>query len=182
MQVLQRAQQTHVPSAVLCCGVLLLCLYLQYQCEDVLGDGQLLDALGVGLGRTDMVNVALAVKKLGEDPKKNVDTVSAGTLLRLSRLQQSDLLQSDFVMVLFCMYMSFKTPGLTRLTSLFAFIPPHAKSVLACVLQHINSAARLSEGCPGWFTTNRNGLHQQPADNERFQQVPRLCSMPKCCG
>jgi hypothetical protein len=52
-------------------------LYLQYQCEDVLGDGQLLDALGVGLGRTDMVNVALAVKKLGEDPKKNVDTVGA---------------------------------------------------------------------------------------------------------
>lgn len=59
------------------CIVQVLCLYLQYQCEDVLGDGQLLDALGVGLGRTDMVNVALAVKKLGEDPKKNVDTVGA---------------------------------------------------------------------------------------------------------
>lgn len=74
LQRLQAAQQTHAPQR-LHCGVLLLCLYLQYQCEDVLGDGQLLDALGVGLGRTDMVNVALAVKKLGEDPKKNVDTV-----------------------------------------------------------------------------------------------------------
>lgn len=48
---------------------------LQYECEDALGDGHLFDALGVGLGRTEMVNVALAVKKLGEDPQKAVDTV-----------------------------------------------------------------------------------------------------------
>lgn len=49
---------------------------LQYECEDALGDSLLFDALGVGLGRTEMVNVALAVKKLGEDPQKAVDTVS----------------------------------------------------------------------------------------------------------
>lgn len=49
---------------------------VQYECEDILGDAALFDALGVGLGRTEMINVALAVKKLGEDPHKNVETVS----------------------------------------------------------------------------------------------------------
>lgn len=47
----------------------------EYECEDILGDAALFDALGVGLGRTEMINVALAVKKLGEDPHKNVETV-----------------------------------------------------------------------------------------------------------
>jgi hypothetical protein len=47
----------------------------QYECEDAVGDSLLFDALGVGLGRTEMINVALAVKKLGEDPQKAVDTV-----------------------------------------------------------------------------------------------------------
>jgi hypothetical protein len=48
---------------------------LQYECEDALGDAHLFDALGVGLGRAEIINVALAVKKLGEDPQKAVDTV-----------------------------------------------------------------------------------------------------------
>jgi hypothetical protein len=47
----------------------------QYECEDILGDAALFDALGVGLGRREMMDVALAVKKLGEDPRKAVATV-----------------------------------------------------------------------------------------------------------
>lgn len=43
--------------------------------DDVVGDGVLFDALGVGLGRQEMYNIALAVKKLGEDPRKSVATV-----------------------------------------------------------------------------------------------------------
>jgi hypothetical protein len=50
---------------------------LQYECEDILSDARLFDSLGVGLGTTEMINVALAVKKLGEDPHKGVETVSA---------------------------------------------------------------------------------------------------------
>eukprot|EP00775_Hariotina_reticulata_P011489 gene11489-11632_t len=46
-----------------------------YECEDVLGDAMLLDALSVGLGRAEMMDVAAAVKKLGEDPRKAVATV-----------------------------------------------------------------------------------------------------------
>ena len=40
-----------------------------------MNDGALFDSLGVGLGRQEMYNVALAVKKLGEDPKRAVATV-----------------------------------------------------------------------------------------------------------
>lgn len=50
--------------------------YEQYECEDILGDAALFDGLGVGLGRPAMMDVAMAVKKLGEDPKKGVATVS----------------------------------------------------------------------------------------------------------
>ena len=50
---------------------------MQYDCEDVLGDAGLLDALGLGLGRRVMADVAMAVKQLGEDPRKGVATVSA---------------------------------------------------------------------------------------------------------
>eukprot|EP00798_Chlamydomonas_sp_ICE-L_P017545 gene17545-23866_t len=46
-----------------------------YESEDVLNDGLLFDALGVGLGYEEMYNVSLAVKKLGEDAKRNVQTV-----------------------------------------------------------------------------------------------------------
>jgi hypothetical protein len=49
--------------------------HAQYECEDILGDAALFDALGVGLGRREMMDVALAVKKLGEDPRKAVATV-----------------------------------------------------------------------------------------------------------
>jgi hypothetical protein len=48
---------------------------LQYEAEDVVGDGTLLDMLGVGVGRAEMYNIALAVKKLGEDPKRGVSRV-----------------------------------------------------------------------------------------------------------
>jgi hypothetical protein len=48
---------------------------VQYEADDVVGDGNLFDALGVGLGRMEMYNVALAVKRLGEDPKRSVATV-----------------------------------------------------------------------------------------------------------
>ena len=47
----------------------------QYECEDVLSDGTLLDTLGVGLGRAEMYAAMLAVKKLGEDTTRNVATV-----------------------------------------------------------------------------------------------------------
>ncbi|KAJ9522652.1 hypothetical protein QJQ45_019729, partial [Haematococcus lacustris] len=46
-----------------------------YEAEDVVGDGMLLDAVGVGLGRAEMYNIALAVKKLGEDAKRGVARV-----------------------------------------------------------------------------------------------------------
>lgn len=48
---------------------------LQYECEDILQDATLFDGLGVGLGRAEMMNVMLAAKKLGEDPKRAVATV-----------------------------------------------------------------------------------------------------------
>ncbi|KAF8066356.1 RSP4 [Scenedesmus sp. PABB004] len=47
----------------------------QYECEDIQGDAALFSALGVGLGRAEMTDVALAVKRLGEDPRKGVATV-----------------------------------------------------------------------------------------------------------
>lgn len=55
-----------------------VCVHMQYECEDILGDAALFDALGVGMRQAEMTNVALAVKKLGEDPHKNVETVSDG--------------------------------------------------------------------------------------------------------
>ena len=47
----------------------------QYECEDELANGTLLDTLGVGLGRAEMYAAMLAVKKLGEDTTRNVATV-----------------------------------------------------------------------------------------------------------
>lgn len=46
-----------------------------YESEDVFSDALLFDALGVGLGREEMYGVAMAVKKLGEDPKRSVERV-----------------------------------------------------------------------------------------------------------
>eukprot|EP00798_Chlamydomonas_sp_ICE-L_P031212 gene31212-6361_t len=46
-----------------------------YQSEDVLYDAALLDALGVGVGREEMYNVSVAVKALGECPKRKIATV-----------------------------------------------------------------------------------------------------------
>ncbi len=37
-------------------------------------NGRLFDALGVGLGTREMYNIALTLKKLGEDPKRGVQT------------------------------------------------------------------------------------------------------------
>ncbi|PNW83461.1 hypothetical protein CHLRE_05g242550v5 [Chlamydomonas reinhardtii] len=47
----------------------------EFECEDVEGDGDLLDGLGVGLGRQEMYAAMLAVKRLGEDAKRGVSTV-----------------------------------------------------------------------------------------------------------
>lgn len=47
----------------------------EYECEDAMMAATLFDSVGVGLGKQEMVNVMLAVKKLGEDPKKGVQTV-----------------------------------------------------------------------------------------------------------
>ena len=49
-------------------------LPLQYEAEDVVGNGNLFDALGVGLGTREMYNINLTMKKLGEDPKRGVNT------------------------------------------------------------------------------------------------------------
>ncbi|KAF5843246.1 radial spokehead-like protein [Dunaliella salina] len=46
-----------------------------YEAEDVVGNGRLFDALGVGLGTHEMYNIALTLKKLGEDPKRGVQNV-----------------------------------------------------------------------------------------------------------
>jgi radial spoke head protein 4A len=47
----------------------------QYECEDIQGDAALFESLGVGLGRREMVDVALAAKRLGQDPRRGVATV-----------------------------------------------------------------------------------------------------------
>ena len=47
----------------------------QYETEDTLMAGMLFELLGVGLGKQEMYGIALAVKKLGEDPKRGVQTV-----------------------------------------------------------------------------------------------------------
>lgn len=47
---------------------------VQFECEDLLADAATLEALGVGLGRAEMYGVLLAVKALGEDPKRGVAT------------------------------------------------------------------------------------------------------------
>lgn len=47
----------------------------EFEAEDILGDGNMFDALGVGLGRAKMQAVMLAAKKLGEDPKRGIASV-----------------------------------------------------------------------------------------------------------
>ena len=48
---------------------------MQYEMEDIAQQGQLLEAAGIGLTRTESYQVSLAGKKLGEDPKLQVATV-----------------------------------------------------------------------------------------------------------
>ena len=48
---------------------------MQYECEDIQGDAALFEALGVGLGRAEMTDIALAAKRLGQDPRRGVATV-----------------------------------------------------------------------------------------------------------
>ncbi|KAL3137432.1 hypothetical protein ABBQ32_006953 [Trebouxia sp. C0010 RCD-2024] len=47
----------------------------EYECENALNDAALMEACGVGLGRTDMYGVMVVCKQLGEDPKLGVATV-----------------------------------------------------------------------------------------------------------
>jgi hypothetical protein len=47
----------------------------QYEWDDVLAASMLFEALGVGLGRTAMMDVARAAQRLGEDPARRVATV-----------------------------------------------------------------------------------------------------------
>lgn len=58
-----------------CCTDPVALLNVQYECEDVLRDSNLFEAVGVGIGKQEMYNVMLMVKKLGEDPKKGVATI-----------------------------------------------------------------------------------------------------------
>ncbi|GBF99225.1 flagellar radial spoke [Raphidocelis subcapitata] len=46
-----------------------------YEAEDTAGDGGLFEAIGAGLGRAETVDVALAAKRLGQDPRLGVATV-----------------------------------------------------------------------------------------------------------
>ena len=46
-----------------------------YEAEDVVGDANLLDAVGAGIGKAEMYKVMLAVRLLGEDPEIKVATV-----------------------------------------------------------------------------------------------------------
>jgi radial spoke head protein 4/6 len=46
----------------------------QFEADDVTGAANLFDALGVGLGRLEMYNAALALKRLGESTKRGVAT------------------------------------------------------------------------------------------------------------
>ncbi|KAK9828684.1 hypothetical protein WJX72_001516 [[Myrmecia] bisecta] len=47
----------------------------EYECENVMGDAAMFDAVGAGLGRTEMYGIMLAVKQLGETPALGVATV-----------------------------------------------------------------------------------------------------------
>ncbi|GFR44664.1 hypothetical protein Agub_g5954 [Astrephomene gubernaculifera] len=47
----------------------------EYECENMSAAGMVLDCLGVGLGREVALNVALAAKRIGEDPKLGVSSV-----------------------------------------------------------------------------------------------------------
>ena len=55
--------------------VLTINLAPQYECQDIQGDASLFEALGVGLSRSEMVDVALAAKAVGQDPRRGVATV-----------------------------------------------------------------------------------------------------------
>lgn len=46
-----------------------------YETENVLADAALYEAVGLGLGKSEMYGVMLALKKLGEDPEKKLATV-----------------------------------------------------------------------------------------------------------
>jgi radial spoke head protein 4A len=47
----------------------------EYNTDDILGAAGLFEALGAGLGRGEMADIALAAKRLGQDPRRGVATV-----------------------------------------------------------------------------------------------------------
>lgn len=58
----------------------------QYECEDIQGDAALFEALGVGLGRAEVTDIALAAKRLGQDPRRGVATVRCAGICAMSQL------------------------------------------------------------------------------------------------
>jgi hypothetical protein len=46
-----------------------------FETENVMADAALYEAIGLGLGKSEMYGVMLALKKLGEDPDKKLATV-----------------------------------------------------------------------------------------------------------
>jgi radial spoke head protein 4A len=46
-----------------------------FETENVLADAALYEAVGLGLGKSEMYGVMLSLKKLGEDPEKKLATV-----------------------------------------------------------------------------------------------------------
>ena len=61
-----------------------------YETENILHQASMYEAAGVGLSRSEMYGVMLCLKKLGENPDNNIDTVrffgkmlGTGRLLRL---------------------------------------------------------------------------------------------------
>ena len=47
----------------------------EFESEDIVGDATMYQAVGLGLSLSEMYGVMLAVKRLGEDPKRNCGSV-----------------------------------------------------------------------------------------------------------
>ena len=55
-----------------CWGAVQTFLRMQYECEDILGNGALFSLGGAGLGESEVYRIALAARRLGEDPQQGV--------------------------------------------------------------------------------------------------------------
>lgn len=67
------AAQPHTRCAALCAAA--CCLRAQFASGNVVAEANLFESLGVGLGRHEMYGISLAIKQLGEDPKRGIKSI-----------------------------------------------------------------------------------------------------------